>query len=76
MSKLRLLAYETLSLAQAKAYVKKPKAGGAARPLYLEPEQGQPRKRSRMEERQQEQSQERSNTSEPIPSTSGSFSTS
>jgi hypothetical protein len=53
----RLLAYETLSLSQAKAYAKKPKAGGAARPLYLEQELGQPRKRARTEERQQEEGQ-------------------
>jgi hypothetical protein len=36
-----------MPLAQAKGYVKKPKAGGAARPLYLEQTRQPPRKRAR-----------------------------
>jgi hypothetical protein len=37
-------------LAQAKSYIKKPKAGGAARPLYLEQPRQNPRKRARTQE--------------------------
>jgi hypothetical protein len=36
-----------MALAQAKAYVKKPKAGGAVRPLYLEQTRQPPKKRAR-----------------------------
>jgi hypothetical protein len=40
------MSFETQTLAQAKNYVKKPKAGSAMRPLYQEPTE-RPKKRAR-----------------------------
>jgi hypothetical protein len=42
-------------LGQAKAYIKKPKAGGAMRPLYLEQPRHNPRKRARTMEPEDEE---------------------
>jgi hypothetical protein len=68
MISIRFLAYETLTLGQAKAHVKKPRAGGAAKPLYLDADKQPPKKKARTEDSQQGSSQR-----ESTPSTSGDY---